>query len=308
MKNFRNQMILGITALALVGCSTEDVLPENGAVEFEGELLEERLGALVAEFVYPRSWGGEGVEVQAQFLDARGVKVESALDALEVWMPRRGLESGDCLRVEQERAHAGEPVALHLLDVGPIAVESPDELLELPPRRFPDLLSAFHGVVYGSEWSWERDVNLVEYYPGAPYRFSAPGSIHAGGFDISLTAPDPMVLVAINGEELRGEEGLSVNSEEELELVWDTEGFGFGDGEVYLDLSAGYGARALRYQCRTDDQGAFTVPAGVLQSLSEVRSSAELSLRRVHSQEAQVEGLERVQFYFLTTDRVELRF
>ncbi len=299
-----------LAALLVAGCSSEDTLPELGGDTGEDPVLEERYGALLAEFVYPRGWGGSGVEVQAQFLDARGVAVESALEALEVWMPRRGLEMGDCQLGASERAdyNGYEPVSLHLLDVGHIEVESPGGETALPPRRLPDLLSAFYGVVYGSEWSWESELNLVEYYPGAPYRFSAPGSAKAGGFDVVLSAPDPIILMAANGAELRDESSLEVAADEDLELVWDIDGPGAGSVEVFLDLSTGYGPDQNRIQCRVEDDGAYTIPGSLIRELGEDRSGLELELRRVRRSNATVDGLDEAHFYFVTTDRLEILF
>ena len=305
MMNFQKSLLFGAAAVFLWGCTPEEALLETSSAPEPGEVLEERRGALVAEFIYPRSWGGEGVEVQAQFLDARGVDVESALEALEVWIPRQGLEEGDCQVVMPRGPASGDSMSLHLLNLGPIFIESPDERLELPPRRFPDLLSSFHGVVYGSEWSWERDVNLVEYYPGAVYSFSAPGSANAGGFDVELVAPDPMIVVAVNGEELNGAQRLRFAPDEEVELIWESEDFTRGD--VYIDLIAGPGARSPRLQCRASDQGAFVLPGDLIKAVVGTRQGAELALRRVHSHRASVDGLDETDFYFLTTDRLQVQ-
>lgn len=300
-----------LTALT-VGCSSGDTLAEPSVQSVDGEVVEERYGALLAEFVYPREWGAETVEVQAQFLDARGVAVESALDALEVWMPRRGLEMADC-QFAAPAAPAGhgtessEPVSLHLLDVGDITVVSPQERLELPPRRLPDLLSSFYGVVYGSEWSWDGEDNWVDYYPGVAYRFSAPGTSRVGGFDLWLNAPEPILLAAANGDELRDRSSVDVEGGQDLELIWDVSGFDDAGVEVFIDLVAGYGPERTRLQCRADDNGAFTVPSSMIRAF-QAQGQVDLELRRVRRSEVAVDGLDSAHFHFVTTDRVELRF
>lgn len=296
-------------ALALVllmGCSDEEPGAEIGAPVEDPFTETVRYGALTAEFLYPRAWESEGVAVQAHFMDARGVAVGPALDALEMWRPIRGLRSGSCEQVLASRAPMSDGAAsLHLLDVGAIAVEAPVADASLPPRRLPDLLNAFYGVVYGSEYSWESDAELLDYFPGATYRFAAPGGPLAGAFDVTLQAPDPMVLVGLNGQELRDQAGAEVDGERPVELVWDVAA-NPSQSDVYIDISAGYGPDRLRVQCRTGDDGAFSVPQASLAPLWQEAGTLEMVVRRVRHQPVQLEGLDETDFFFTTADRFEL--
>lgn len=306
-----NIVVSGVLMVGLLaGCFSNDELSEQPRDEDPERTVEERYGALSAEFVYPRSGVDHGVEVQAQFLDVRGVAVEPAMEALEVWMPRRGLEMDTCIiddgaDVSSDRY---QPVSLHLLDLGDIAVSSPDERVILEPRRLPDLLSSFYGVVYGSEWSDLASDNFVEYYPGATYRFTAPGTVEAGTFDVSLQAPEPIVLLAADGDEIRDRTSYSTVDNQPLELVWETDGALWGAEEVFIDLFAGYGPDQARIQCRTRDHGAFSIPSSKLRELSRTSDEVDLQLRRVRRSEASIRGLDEVDFYFSTTDGIELHF
>lgn len=302
MKIFQNILGLSLLSVLLVGCSTEEPLPIQESPGEEEAQIEERVGSLLAEFSGPFDWLGGVVKVQAQFLDARGVAVESALEALEVWSPRRGLEVGDCQLGIGASSAGSEPAYLHLLDVGAIGVESSRDRISLSPRRLPDLMSAFYGVVYGSEWGWDGEEYHVGYIPGGLYRFAAPGSAEAGGFAVVLQAPEPMELLAVNGEEVR-ESVLALRGDDELELVWEP---GIGNGAVYIDLFTGYGPDQSRLQCRAEDSGAFTVPAQLISELAGVDRRLDLELRRVHSTTSDVEGLDEATFYFATRDHVEV--
>ena len=301
----RRNNLSALMALILFGaaCSTEDGLGEGATSAAAEPVMAERHGSLVAEFVYPRSWESDGVSIQAQFLDARGVSVESALQALEVWTPVASLERADCVMLPLERTRSSEPVSLSLLDLGELEVVAPEGAFYLPPRRLPDLLSAFYGVVYGSEWTVGLDRELLDFYPGAIYGFSAPGSALAGGFDVALRAPEPIVLIALNGEEVRGT-GQELGGARDLELVWEPDGA--ADVEVYIDVATGFGPDQPRLQCRTADTGAFTVPEALVGSLLERGQAVDLELRRVRRVEAPVEGLDAAEFLFSTMDRVEL--
>ncbi len=300
----------GVFILALVaGCSSGDTLSEQPGEQDAERTVEERYGALSAEFVYPRTGPDQGVQLQAQFLDARGVAVEPAMEALEVWMPRRDLQMEECIfddgaAVASDRS---EPVSLHLLDLGDIEVRAPEQSVVLAPRRLPDLLSSFYGVVYGSEWSdWESDT-FVDYIPGSTYRFAAPGTAQGGDFDVTLEAPEPIVLLAADGEEIRDAVVHPAIDNQPLELVWDSDGMILGSGDIFIDLSAGYGPDQARIQCRTRDYGAFSIPAPKLRKLSRHSDEVDLQLRRVRRVEADVEGLDEVDFYFATTDGIGLR-
>ncbi len=273
--------------------------------------MESSYGALMAEFAYPRPGEERGVEVQAQFVDARGVAIEPALEALEVWTPRAGVEVGDC----QLRHHgddiaerAGEPAHLRLHDVGDITVESPREQVVLEPTHLPDLLGSFYGVIYESQWTEDAAEGFVDYYPGEEYRFYAPGSTQTGALEAAMTAPEPIAVVGANGIEVRDETSMIVGTGDKLELVWTSEGRALSGDEIFIDLSTGYGPGHVRAQCRSEDNGAFAVPSSVLRELSGAGDTATLELRRVRRGATTIDGLDTVDVVFATKDRVELRF
>lgn len=300
-----NIVVSGLIAAGLIaGCSSGDPLSEpRDAGDDDATVLETSYGALSAQ-VQPRTESEQGpVDIQAQFLDARGVAVESALQALEVWVPHRGLEQGECRRIERmDRVSADhQPVSLHLIDVGDIVVETTQQAMSIQPRQMPDLLSSFYGVIYGSEFSRGDDDAAVGYHPGELYRFSADGSSGVGGFDVAMEAPRPMVLVAANGEEIEHGQTVTVSSHQDLELVWESRSD--ESGEVFIDLAEGGVADSARIQCRTDDDGAFSVPSD---QLGQFGDDARMEVRRVHRTGVDMEGLDDAEFYFATTDRIRL--
>lgn len=310
MLEYSKKLVLALTvAVLLSACSNGDPIGEGDGDRSEPPLAEERYGALSAEFVYPRLGGDRGVQIQAQFLDARGVTTHSALEALEVWKPLRRAQLGECLVTGgQKRADAGDDkISLQLLDVGEIGVHSPRDQMVLQPRRLPDLLSAFYGVVYTSEWAGDDRDDILEYYPGAQYHFHATGTAQAGGFDVVLRAPEPVVLLAANGVEIRDRSVMTASVDEPLDLVWNVDGPARESTQIFIDLSTGFGPDQLRVQCHAEDLGAFSVPAAFLRELSELADGVDLEVRRVHRDQIAVDGLDEVAVYFATTDRVELR-
>ncbi len=274
----------------------------------DAPVVETRYGAVAIEAIEPSSGDGAELDVQAQFLDARGVAIGPALDALEVWGLPRGLEEGECRRVDGavDSSDNLPSATLHLLDVGDIEITSPvDDRLSLQARQLPDLLNSFHGVVYGSQWSGDDPSEGLDYRPGESYRLTAPGSAEAGGFDVTLQAPPPVVLAAANGQPIYDRDHIAVDPNRQgLELVWETDGN--EDGEVIVELAMGTGPYDARLQCRSVDSGALTVPADRLQQLGSRGERATLTLRRVHRRHQAVDGLDDVDFYFATSDDIDV--
>ncbi len=306
----RSHIIASCALMVLLSaCSSGDPLGDSESERSDEAQLEERYGALSVEYVYPRMGADEGLRIKAQFLDIRGVAIESALEALEVWKPRRVLKMGECLITggESARGSGKEVGSLHLLDVGDIGVSSPRDKVLLEPRRLPDLLSSFYGVVYSSEWGDEGVQRDIDYYPGVTYGFQARGTSQAGSFSFSLIAPEPMVLLAADGVELRDRATITTGVDDPLELVWNSDG-GDTTAEVFIDLTTGFGPDQTRVQCRADDQGAFAVPADLLRHLRDLEDGLDLELRRVHRDRISVDGLDEVDVFFATSDRVELLF
>lgn len=309
MINYARIIMIGSLAAGfLAGCSSSDPLSGEDSGADDDAVLEQSYGAVTAEFSYPRSGDEKGVDVQAQFVDARGVAIAPALEALEVWMPQSGLETGACrfLHYGADEGTDDAPALLHLHDIGDIDVESPKEQITVEPTRLPDLLGSFYGVVYSTEWSDDRSDGFLEYYPDGEYRFQAPGSEKAGALDVELQSPDPVVLMAANGQRIRDETTMAIDVDDELELVWTSEGGIDGGDEVYIDLSTGYGPEHARVQCRARDLGAFSVPRSELRELSRLGDRIDLELRRVRRGETSVDGLEHVDVHFATTDRITL--
>lgn len=305
----RTTYLLGMAAFVAVctaGCSTEESLPQLD-VDPDTGVDETRAGALVAEYVTPRSERAGGLGVHAQFLDVKGVNYDTALEALEVWSPDWQLHADACsLRsdpsLSEQRA---DTIRLELLDVGPITVRGPQEVFELEARRLPDLLSAFSGVIYGTEQSFGARNLDIDYAPGAQYEFDAPGRSSSAGFGVSLRAPEPVHIGSIGGLSTGHSGYIRWDFDRDAVVEWAPEVSGGADA-LFLDISSGFGPDRPRLSCRIEDDGSFVVPASILEQLATDSTELELSLRRINATSADIDGLETSEFIFSTVDQITL--
>ncbi len=295
-----------LATLMLGACSTEESLPQLD-VDAAPAAHETRAGTLLAEYAQPRSSRHSGVSVHAQFLDVHGLNYATALEALEVWSPDWQLDVDACsMRSSSpvEHAHADD-IRLHLLDVGPITVRGPGEAIRLEARHLPDLLSAFSGVIYGTEQGFGSQPMRIAYQPGGLYSFGAPGSRDNGGFYVTMKAPQPIRIASVGEVDASHGSQLAWDFGRDLKVGWaptdDTQ-----DQAVFLRISSGFGPDRPRLTCRVDDDGSFTVPASLVQQLAADGSDLQLSLRRVNATKADVDGLETSDFVFSTVDEITL--
>lgn len=297
-----------LTAILLfAGCSTEESLPQLD-VDSAAAPDETRAGTLLAEYSHPRGAGSGGVSVHAQFLDVHGLNYDTALEALEVWSPDWQLDVDACsLRSDMNvgQQHPSD-IRLELLDVGPITVRGPGEAIRLEARRLPDLLSAFSGVIYGTEQGFGTQPLRIGYEPGAWYSFGAPGRSLAGGFYVSMRAPRPIRVATVGGQP--ADEGRQVGADftQDLTVEWQPAFGDASDDTVFLYISSGFGPDRPRLTCRVDDDGSFTVPNTVVEQLSNDSAELELTLRRITSEQVDVDGLETSEFIFSTVDQITL--
>jgi hypothetical protein len=297
--------LVALVGLLAVGCSTEESLPQLD-VDPQQSADETRAGTLLAEYAHPRSNRSGGLSVHAQFLDVQGVNYETALEALEVWSPDWQLQVDGCsLRSDAPVAQSSaDEIRLELLDVGPISVRGPQEAITLEARRLPDLLSAFAGVIYGTEQGLEDPALHIDFRPGALYGFDAPGHADSGGFGVSLRAPEPIQISAVGGQPLGQASYAAWDFDHDLPLQWDPD-FG-GDDELFLLVSSGFGPDRPRLSCRLEDDGSFVLPAPLLEQMAGDADDLELSLRRVNARAVDIDGLESSEFIFSTVDEITL--
>jgi hypothetical protein len=324
----RTARIMSRTALGLMagvliaGCSTEESLPQVD-VESAAPADETRAGTLLAEYAQPRGDRAGGVSVHAQFLDVRGVNYETALEALEVWSPEWQLGVDACsLRTHPLRSGSGKhsdsgagdssaapypgDLRLELLDVGPITVRGPHDAIRLDARRLPDLLSAFSGVIYGTEQGFSSQPLRIAYKAGAWYTFGAPGRVGNGDFSVSIRAPRPIRIASV-GTHLADEGSeFGVDFAQDIALEWQPTGEYASDDIVFLHISSGFGPDRPRLTCRLDDDGSFSVPAALIEQLSEDSAELELTVRRTNAEMVDIDGLEASEFVFSTVDEVTL--
>jgi hypothetical protein len=306
-----------LVGLPLAGCSTEESLPQLD-VESTAPADEKRAGTLLAEYSHPRGEQSDGVSVHAQFLDVRGVNYETALEALEVWSPEWQLDVDACsLRAHPLRSDSNadndypedqypNDIRLELLDVGPITVRGPHDAIRLEARRLPDLLSAFSGVIYGTEQGFSSQPLRIGYEPGALYTFGAPGRVGNGDFSISMRAPRPMHIASVGAQPAEQGSAFGVDFADDLPLEWQPTGEQTSDDIVFLHISSGFGPDRPRLTCRLEDDGAFSVPATVIGQLAEDGAELSLSLRRINAKTVDIDGLEASEFVFSTVDEISL--
>lgn len=294
-----------LCGLLLAACSTEEPLPQFD-VEGASPPDETRAGTLLAEYAYPRTGQGGGVSVHAQFLDVRGVNYATALEALEVWSPDWELDVDACSLRSDPGAAQQHPddIRLELLDVGPITVRGPREAIRLEARRLPDLLSAFSGVIYGTEQGFGSQPLRIGYDPGAWYSFQAPGRTHSGGFTVSMRAPKPIRIASVAGAALGAGRQTDIDFSRDVSIEWEPSSDATRSETVFLHISSGFGPDRPRLTCRVDDDGSFTLPHSVIEQVAQDSPELELSLRRINAQPVDIDGLEASEFIFSTVDEV----
>jgi hypothetical protein len=294
---------VGVAALLVLGsaCSTEEPMPRSDAGESRAA-SEVRSGSVLAEYETREGADSSRLSVHAQFIEAEGVDYDTALEALEVWHPDWELDRGACSLRTGDRVQQTDSskIRLDLLDLGPISVQGPTESLELEPRRLPDLLSAFSGVIYGTEGGFEYDRAPLPYEPGATYRFEAPGTETVDGFTVELEAPAPIRISSVAGRSTSGADTIALTSVSDMEIRWAESA---DDAAVFLDLSSGFAPDRPRLTCRVEDDGPFTIPSGLLEQF-DVQSGVDVSLRRVHAADAAVQGFDDSEVILSAVDEV----
>src|SRR5690554_7695099 len=308
-----------LAATWLAACSTEEPLPQ---VEVDNPPVAEetRAGTLLAEYASPRAASMSGVRVHAQFLDVQGIHYARALEALEVWSPDYELDLDACSMHSARAVESGRngDIRLELLDVGPITVHGPDASIRLEARRLPDLLSAFSGVIYGTEQGPGTEALRVGYRAGAPYDFSAPGQSESAGFAVSMRAPEPIHIMRVGRQEAAHGPRVPVNLGEDLSIEWSPYGeqahrgivgmptFAPSGEDVFLRISTGFGPDRPRLSCRIEDDGNFTLPAALIEQLLDDSDELQLSLRRVNARTIEIDGLDAAEFVFSAVDELTL--
>lgn len=285
-------------AALLAACSTdEDSLAELELEEAAPPSIEGRAGSVLVEYSTATS---NGVSVHAQFLDVRGVSLEAALDALDVWTPDAELDLDTCsVRVPPPTGEEAENVRLHMMDVGPITVSSFDQSIRLEGRRVPDLRS-FSGVVYGNEEGFDFEEAVLPYQPDASYQIVAPGGAQAGGFHVTLQAPSVPEIEAVAGRYAVDDAPIDLGGGD-LELHWRVAA---PSAALFLDVGTGSPSDA-RLRCRLEDDGEFVLPTSILEQLDS--PALRVTLRRIDSVSMGIAGIDDTSFLFATTDEVSVR-
>lgn len=294
---FREYIPLLSLALAASACSVDDTV-EAAPDGSEDALETHRTGLIVADFERDQT------VVHGQFLDLYGISSETALSALDVWLPDPELTLDACSLRAPEAGQAHHGFQINLLDVGPITIAFEDASVQLQGRRLPDLVRGVSGVVYGSEQGYEFDGVDVPHHPNLMYTVSAPGSADAGGFTEQIEAPEIPTLVGYAGA-VSSSPDVDLEALEygrDLELRWIEASSGQGSA-LYLDVSAVNSSNTLRLACRLEDDGVFLIPGNVISQLAEDLDQLDITLRRIRGVDVHLEGLDQTELLFAATSR-----
>ena len=296
--NLRSPTSMIAAAALLAACSTDDdSVAELELEEAAPPSVERRAGSVLVEY----NTASNGVSVHGQFLDVRGVSLEAALEALDVWTPDAELDLDTCsVRLPPSTGEEAADVRLHMIDVGPITVSALDHSIQLDGRRVPDLRS-FSGVVYGNEEGFDFDEAFLPYQADAPYAIHAPGGVEAGGFHVTLQAPSVPEIETVAGRYAVDDAPIDLAGGD-LDLQWRvTE----PSAALFLDVGTG-SPNDPRLRCHVEDDGDFVVPVSILERL-ETRTSLHVTLRRIDALSMGIAGIDDTSFLFATTDEVTVR-
>ncbi|MBN1945083.1 MAG: hypothetical protein JW797_05370 [Bradymonadales bacterium] len=268
-------MWLGVSRL---GCTPADQTPpEDDSFSRWDEALSGRIAYLS---VGSRNAHGPAdnlsLEISAQFVDFRNVEQATVRQSLGLWTPDETLPSDGCslgLQPSPSGLETWSPSRVLLVDAGIIRVEGRGDLIELVPRRIPDLFPFLRGYTYGT------GADEGPFYPcDSLLEIRGFGSDQVEPFSVMAHVPHPLAITHINelsvgsmtALELHGEqEGLLVRwtpalRQDSLQLTLEPDGRGagvvlscsaFDDGEFFLS------EREVMAVMGSDSRGSFRLTA-----------------------------------------------
>lgn len=275
----------------LAACTADDVDVET-PLPVQVEPVIESAGVIWADYAL----GMSSASVHAQFVRVRGISVEQAMAALDVWMPDTELALDACAVRRAPKFETGVDVQVELLNAGPLTIESAFGRAFIEGRHLPDL-GQISGVVYGNDAGYGRDLIVVPYEAGLPYRWALPGG-EIGGVEAQMEAPEvPVVLSGTVFDTAK----LSQLNDPEFVLEWQPPTVGAAG--LFLSIATGDGGAI---ECRLEDDGTFTLPGALLEPLRQNGQGAELVLRRVSVQALEIAGVDHTQLVFGARDSLFL--
>jgi hypothetical protein len=277
--------------LATAGCSGDDAPLDatGGGVD--------SLGRVTIQEIHNHEDGSLHVDAGALFVRWRGL-AESTIGAL-LSLPGYGVDElrpGVCQLINQPQAMGaatGGRADVQLLEAGDITVKTPDRLLGLPPRLYPDVLPTVSGFVYGA---------ATDLTPAPRYAVQSDGGEEIHYFSAGTDAPAEVRLDRLGG--LDAAPGIAVPRMLDLPVQLDAPG---SDGLVYVELSIGGADSQMAVRCRaaTGGASAVTIPARVLRDLP--AGDAELAVVRAVSGELRGAGLARGELWVEYRDELAIR-
>jgi hypothetical protein len=230
---------------------------------------------------------GSTAHVGARFVQFAGLSPDALPDLLGTPRVPSGTigcaERGDtAVDTAAGRAEA------RLLDVGPIEVRAGDTVLQLEPRRFPDLWNVVSGVIYATDGE----------LPSEAWRFSAPGNPQSriGAFDVEAHAPEDLAGVTVADQALVPNGTVSI-PRRAFGVRWVR---GDRDDGVVVTFEARGGAeRPTTIACGARDEGLLDVETAWAERIADMaRGGATVTVHRIRARPFTVQPMDAAQVVF----------
>lgn len=175
---------------------------------------------------------------------------------------------------------------LQLLDVGNVALQTAQEALPLRVQMVPSLHEAARGVRYDGERA-----NSRHWLAAGMLRLTGTGGDGVDAFAAEIAAPRPVRLTHVGAQPVRAGKVQGPTPDTDLTLRW-----GSVDATADLELQLGAvidpsgAARQGRLRCRLRDDGEFTVPQALRQTLPPRSPERPWLALLVRSRDADVPG------------------
>lgn len=306
-------LLLGLALALGAGCDRSVPAPDPEVESLAGQTHEfdprhrEHAAAATIRFANGRlePWGAvagaDRLQVAAVFGDVSRRDVALLGDLVGQAPQAPNLPSVDsCVRQPgllhrfDAQPSAAPSAYVQLLDVGNLELRAGNLRLPLRVQLVPSLFAAARGVRYDADQDMGRS-----WLAAGPLHLAATGGDGIAPFDAVVATPRPVRLTHIGSEVVRAGRAQGPADKQDLVVRW-----GSVDGAADLELQVGAevegGLGWLR--CRLRDDGAFSVPAALLEQLPPRSADRPWLVLLVRSRRAPIAGFEGMPLRLELTD------